>query len=79
MKTSFDVRVWELRKVKRPGPVVRYEVRWIVDAVEKSKSFQHKAPADSFRAMLLSAAKNGDAFDSATGQPAGTVRGAGPS
>lgn len=79
MSVSFDVRVWELRKVKRQNRAVRYEVRWTVDGFEKSKSFQHKAQADSFRAMLLSAAKNGDAFDPSTGQPAGTVRGAGPS
>lgn len=78
MTTSFDVRVWDLRKRTRADRPTRFEVRWAVDSREHSRSFEFKAQADAFRAGLIAAAKSGEPFDVDTGQPVGASRGSGP-
>jgi hypothetical protein len=64
---SFDVRVFTIRR--RPGHQT-FEVRWRVAGHDKSKSFITQALADSYRAELIHAARQGQPFDPATGQPA---------
>jgi hypothetical protein len=64
---SFDVRVFTIRR--RPGRSA-FEVRWRVTGQDKSRSFITRALADSYRADLIHAARHGQAFDPATGQPA---------
>jgi hypothetical protein len=64
--SSFDVRVFAIRR--RPGRRV-FEVRWRVADRDKSRSFMTRALADSYRAELISAARRGLDFDSATGKP----------
>ncbi|HLX47334.1 MAG TPA: site-specific integrase [Streptosporangiaceae bacterium] len=64
---SFDVRVFAIRR--RPGRGA-FEVRWRVAGQDRSRSFATRALADSYRAELIRAARRGQAFDPATGQPA---------
>ena len=75
---SYDVRVWDLRKRTRTGRPTRFEVRWVVDTQEHSRSFEFKAQADAFRSSLIAAAKTGEPFDMDTGQPVSATRGTGP-
>ncbi len=74
---SYNVRVWKLRA----NAAGNAEVRWSVEGKERSRSFATKALADSFRSHLLSAAKDGEPFDTETGLPLSLVkqRRAGPS
>ncbi|MFE2307469.1 tyrosine-type recombinase/integrase [Streptomyces sp. NPDC059431] len=47
-----------------------YTVRWSVDGKRRGESYKTRAAlADSFRASLLTAANNGEPFDSETGRP----------
>ena len=64
---AFDVRIHTIRRRKnkrRP-----FEVRWRVAGRDKSKSFLTRALADSYRAELVRAARQGLEFDPATGEP----------
>jgi hypothetical protein len=64
---SFDVRVFAIRR--RPARSA-FEVRWRAAGRDRSRSFATRALADSYRAELVRAARKGQAFDPATGQPA---------
>jgi integrase len=68
MNTTYDVRVWktEVRHGKR-GTV--YRVRWGVAGIPRRETFQTAALADSFRSKLLTAQREGVAFDIDTGLP----------
>ena len=68
--SSFDVRVFAVRR--RPGRKA-FEVRWRVAGRDRSRSFMTRALADSYRAELVRAARRGQAFDPATGEPAAWV------
>ena len=64
---AFDVRIHTIRRRKnkrRP-----FEVRWRVAGRDKSRSFITRALADSYRAELVRAARQGLEFDPATGEP----------
>jgi integrase len=64
---AFDVRIHTIRRRKnkrRP-----FEVRWRVAGRDKSKSFLTRTLADSYRAELVRAARQGLEFDPATGEP----------
>jgi integrase len=64
---AFDVRIHAIRRRKnRRRP---FEVRWRVAGRDKSKSFLTRALADSYRAELVRAARQGLEFDPATGEP----------
>jgi integrase len=72
MSTTFQVRIWEIKTVasrRRP-----YGVRWITDRREHSEWFKLKAQANSRRAELMKAARDGEPFDVETGLPASEVR-----
>jgi integrase len=63
----FDVRIHAMRQRKnRRRP---FEVRWHVGGRGKSRSFITRRLADSYRAELVRAARQGLAFDPATGEP----------
>jgi integrase len=65
---TFDVKIWTTRvyKGKRGN---KYVVRWEVANKERARTHLTKKLAESFRSSLLSAARQGYAFDVATGQP----------
>ncbi|MFG2285288.1 tyrosine-type recombinase/integrase [Streptomyces sp. NPDC048595] len=66
---SFKVRFYktEVYKGKRG---TTYTVRWSVNGRRHGEAFKTAASADSFRAVLLVAANNGEPFDQDTGRPA---------
>jgi integrase len=71
--TTYDVRVWGVTKrAWRSGTT--YRVRWMVDRKEWHDSFTTRALADSFRADLLSLARQGEPFDVTTGRPVSWAR-----
>ena len=63
--TSFDVRFWQIdvRQGRRP------RVRWVVAGHRFGESFTTKGLAEAFRAKLITAARNGEAFSTDTGLP----------
>jgi integrase len=66
--TTYDVRIWGISKrAWRSGTT--YRVRWIVAQKEWHESFTTRALAESFRADLLSLARQGEPFDIGTGRP----------
>jgi integrase len=70
---TYDVRVWATRIY--PGQRgTTYTVRWAVAGRERTKSHQTRKLAESFRSSLLSAARQGLAFDVATGLPENVAR-----
>src|SRR6266508_1434625 len=70
MQTTYDVRVWpKIQKNKRAQGRHSYTVRWRVAGRPFKRTFQTSALADSERSKLLSAARNGEAFDTESGLP----------
>lgn len=72
--TTYDVRIWKVREHKgrnrKTGkPRTTYRVRWTVNGHEFGKSFQTSALAESFRSRLITAQREGTAFDEVTGLP----------
>src|SRR6478752_1344360 len=63
---SRGIRTW------RSGTT--YRARWMVAQKEWHESFTTRALAESFRADLLSLARQGEPFDIATGRPASWQR-----
>jgi integrase len=65
---SYDVKFWAIRpgkaKTKRT-----YEVRWKVGPEPQSKTLGNKTQAENFLSELRQAARQGEAFDTATGLP----------
>ncbi|MFT9471841.1 integrase [Streptomyces sp. 11-1-2] len=72
MAMSYNVRFWEIRE--RPDRGKPFQVRWTVSGREKSESFITFALADSRRAKLMTAAREGEPFDQRTGLPASELR-----
>ena len=63
--SSYDVSLYAIRARKdRPKP---YQVRWAVAGRQHSESFLTKALAESYRAGLIKAARDGEAFDEISG------------
>ncbi|SFK52306.1 hypothetical protein SAMN05421835_12354 [Amycolatopsis sacchari] len=70
MNTSYQVQIWDIKPRKnRQGKVTSYRLRWKVGKREFNESFKVRALADSFRADLLSAQRDGERFDTETGLP----------
>ena len=63
----FDVRIYGIRR--RAGRRRPFEVRWHAAGRAWSRSFTTKALADSYRAELVRATRQGLAFGPATGEP----------
>jgi hypothetical protein len=68
MDTTFDVRVYKT-EVYRGTRVSSYRVRWKTAQQDWRWSFRNAAQAEVFRAELLAAARKGEAFNMATGEP----------
>ncbi|MEU4239509.1 integrase [Actinoplanes sp. NPDC026619] len=74
MKISYDVQVYKIEERKYPStkggkPRVSYRVRWVVASARFGDTFQTKGLAESFRSRLITAQREGVAFDTATGLP----------
>ena len=65
---SFDVRMHAIRR--RPGRRRPFEVRWHAAGRARSRSFITRGLADSYRAELTRAARQGLGFSARTGEPA---------
>ncbi|WP_150136050.1 hypothetical protein [Streptomyces hyaluromycini] len=72
MAMSYKVRFWDIRE--RPDRRKGFEVRWTVNGREKSESFLTRGLAESRRAKLMTAARDGEPFDARTGLPASELR-----
>lgn len=68
MDTTYDVRVYKT-EVHRGARVSSYRVRWKTGGQDWRRSFRNAGQADVFRAELLAAARKGEAFNVATGEP----------
>jgi integrase len=65
---SYDVRLWKTRATRR-AKHTSYRVRWSVAGEEQGESFTTSGLAASFRSKLVTATREGVAFDIATGWP----------
>lgn len=68
MDTTYDVRLYKT-EVYRGSRVSTHKVRWKTAGKMWKRSFRTAAQADVFRAELLAAARKGEAFSLATGEP----------
>lgn len=73
MDTSHNVRIWTIEHI-RGKRRSSYRVRWVVEQRRFGRSFTTAALADSFRSRLVSAARNGEAFDVGSGLPVSMER-----
>jgi hypothetical protein len=64
---TYSVRFWKTKIYKGPK-VTTYTVRWVVGGREWKEPFRNLAQAESFRARLMTTAREGDAFDVRTGR-----------
>jgi integrase len=72
---SHDVQFWKLAHLpKKKGRKRSHGVRWVVAGKPFSKWFEYDAQADSFRSLLIQAARKGEGFDTATGLPESLAR-----
>ncbi|MEH0421142.1 tyrosine-type recombinase/integrase [Streptomyces sp. B21-083] len=69
---SYNVRFWDIWE--RPDRRKPFMVPWTVNGREKSESFMTVGLAESRRAKLLTAAREGEPFDELTGLPASELR-----
>lgn len=76
MNTTHDVRIQLLLTNKLAGNRRSYTVRWAVEGKHPAprETFTSKAAAESFRAKLLVAHRDGIAFDVETGMPLTMLR-----
>jgi integrase len=73
METTHKVRLWGIKTYKGKKKTT-YRVRWVVGGAPFGESFDTWPLADSFRSQLVTAARNGEAFDVASGLPMSLVR-----
>jgi integrase len=75
MPFSHDIQFWKLARLSRTTKRKRvYGVRWVVAGRAFSKWFEYEAQADNYRSKLMQAARKGEGFDAATGQPESSAR-----
>ena len=74
MAKTYDVRVWKIEPYKGKKATT-YTVKWVVRGVRfRSRPYTSHAAADAFRAEMLTAVRNGEPFDTETGQPVSWAR-----
>ena len=74
MDTTHDVRIWAVETLPRKRKNT-YRVRWILDKTHKfGEVFETSGLADSFRSLLVTAARKGEAFDLESGHPVSMKR-----
>jgi integrase len=66
--TTYDVRVWTTKKVQGARGAA-YQVRWSVAKKAKAQTFHTRKLAESFRSGLITASRQGEAFDMESGLP----------
>lgn len=66
------MRIWGIRK--RNSKSAPYQLRWLVNGAEFQEPFTTKTLADARRSQLVTATKNGEPFDVATGVPVSELR-----
>jgi hypothetical protein len=69
---SFKVSIYSIEPRKRRRTV--YRVRWVVAGNRFGESFAIKQLAEAYRASLITAAGNGEGFDTETGLPVSMAR-----
>ncbi|GAA1562592.1 tyrosine-type recombinase/integrase [Kribbella sancticallisti] len=75
MANTHDVRIWpKIQKNKLKRDRFSYTVRWRVAGEPFKKTCQTSALADSERSKLITAQRNGEAFDTETGRPVSEAR-----
>ncbi len=70
---TYSVQVWSIEKYVG-SRTTTYKVRWKAASRRWKKSFRTSALADSYRSALITAVRNGEAFDVETGQPISLIR-----
>ncbi|MFZ3594630.1 tyrosine-type recombinase/integrase [Streptomyces sp. BH104] len=75
METTYKVKVWKTA-VYRGAKVTTYTVRWTLDGEEFRAPFGTSALADSFRSSLVTATRQGEAFNRESGLPVSHETGA---
>jgi integrase len=73
MPTSHDVRIWAIETIPRKR-TTSYRVRWVVAGERFGPTFRTFALAESYRSKLVTASREGEAFDVETGLPASMRR-----
>lgn len=68
MRTSYKIKFWKTR-VYEGARTTTYYVRWTVDGERLQEGFATSRLAESFHSKLLSAARDGVAFDVDSGLP----------
>lgn len=74
MQATYDVRIYKT-EVYRGTRTTSHTVRWKTAQRPWRRTFRNAAQADVFRAELLAAARKGEAFNAATGEPVSWQRG----
>ncbi|MGW4488866.1 tyrosine-type recombinase/integrase [Amycolatopsis sp. NPDC004368] len=73
MATTFEVKIWEIES--RVGKTkTTYRVRWLVAEERFGKTFDGERLAKAFRSKLVTAASEGQAFDTREGLPVTMLR-----
>lgn len=65
---TYDVRIYKT-DVYEGRTVTTYYVRWRTADKRWKEAYRNSAQAESFRSSLMSAARNGEAFELVTGRP----------
>ncbi|MBV9013378.1 MAG: tyrosine-type recombinase/integrase [Pseudonocardiales bacterium] len=73
MTTTYDVRVWKTGEV-RGARGTSYRVRWVVAGTPYKKPFRTSALAESFRSVIVTEQRKGEAFLIETGLPVSIAR-----
>ncbi|TDC76444.1 tyrosine-type recombinase/integrase [Actinomadura sp. 7K507] len=75
-EATYNVRVYSIEERKnKAGKVTSYRLEWKTDRERWKASFKRLAQADAFRSALVTAARSGEAFSLATGEPVMWKRG----
>lgn len=76
MAVGYKVRIWSIRTHANKTKSTTYSLRWIVEGAAHPfcTSFDTKGMAEAFRAKLIAAKSNGEAFDLAEGLPISMLR-----
>ena len=70
---SFKVTIYAIEDRKGQKKTT-YRVRWVVAANRFGEAFRTKQLAEAYRALLITAARNGEGFDTETGLPVSMER-----
>ena len=69
MDIQIRAKVKQTTSGKNNAAAVKYVVRWVVDGIEKSRSFPLKVSADNFRTDIIQAIRDRENFSPVTGLP----------